>query len=212
MDWSYVAGYFDGEGSVCHHANGRGRKTTGLAWYNSHRKSLEMIRDFMSAGHLRERPIRSHQKAPVCVLTVSRRSDLLRVLDEMIPHLIVKREAAERLREYVQTSVRDESPGFGKIVAVPTEQLAQWYHGEGKSYADIGRLVGVSPGAVARVFRKRGLLPRPVGSAYLKGVAKSEATRRRMKESRRRMWQDPAFREQQLANLARGRRARAANA
>ncbi len=211
MDWSYVAGYFDGEGHVNFHLNARGRQTCGLSWYNGHLASLETMRDFMQAGniHTPKKGGFSGSSKVVHALQINRRADLLRVLDELIPRLIVKREQAERLREYLLTSVRDESPNFGIVAAVSTEQLIQWYHGDGKSFADIARLLGsVHATAVAQAFRVRGIESRPAGGSHLKGVPKSEETRQRMRESRRKMWEDPTFRAAQLEILSKGRAAR----
>ena len=206
MDWSYVAGYFDGEGHVAMHMCARKKKTTALSWHNSHLESLEAMRDFMQAGNITMR-LRSNRHKAVYVLSVTWRADTLRVLNEMIPHLIIKREPAEQLRYHLLNFVKDQSPNFGKVAAVSTEQLIQWYHDEGKSYAEIGRIVGVHPTAVAQAFRVRGISARPAGGSHWHGQPKSEETRRRMKESRRKMWEDPEFRAANLKNLAKGREA-----
>lgn len=211
MDWSYIAGYFDGEGHVSFHLNGRGSRTYGLAWYNSHFVSLEMMRDFMQAGHIHSSKKGGYagSSKAVYALQVSRRADILRVLEELIPRLIVKREAAEQMRDHLLVNVRDESPNFGAVAAVSTEQLIQWYHDEGRSYAEIARLLGgVHTSAIAQAFRVRGIKARPAGGAHMKGVPKSEETRRNMKESRRKLWEDPEFRAKQLKNFAKGPAAR----
>ena len=62
---------------------------------------------------------------------------MLKVLDGMIPHLIVKKEAAEKLRQFLST-VGEQSPNFGKIAAVSDDQLKRWYYDEGKSCTEIG--------------------------------------------------------------------------
>lgn len=205
MDWSYVAGYFDGEGHVSMHMTNRGKPTAALIWHNSHRGSLEAIRDFMVAGHIVQRKIRPHQRRPVCVLTVSRRSDLLRVLEAMTPHLIVKRGEAESLMRHVRDSVKDASPHFGRVAKVPTEQLVAWYHNEGKSYGEIGRMLGVHSTAIAQAFCVRGLKARPAGGGFKKGVAMTAETKQRIREAHQRRWQDPAFAARQRAILSGGR-------
>jgi hypothetical protein len=200
MDWGYVAGYFDGEGHVSMHATKKGIRTRALAWYNSHLPSLEAMQAFMGAGHIVART--RGKKKPVYTLTVGRRADLVRVLEAMIPHLLVKREAAEALLLNLD-GVGDLSENFGKVAAVSSEQLLRWYHDEGKSYTDIAKDLGVSPSAIAQAFRVRGLPRRPAGGDRMKGVPKSDETRRRMVETRRRLWSDPEFRAAQLAHMAR---------
>src|SRR5687767_2483146 len=142
MDWGYVAGYFDGEGNVNCAPTERGGNTRQLSWFNTHAESLGAIRDFMGVGQVRVR-------SPNCsgfgsrkiqyVLTVSNKKDMLYALDNMLPHLIIKRERAELLRAYLIDHV-DESRmvNFGKTAAVSTEQLRAWYDA-GESHADIAK-------------------------------------------------------------------------
>lgn len=203
MDWSYIAGYFDGEGHVSLHPmrRNRGDMQRSLTWYNTHLESLEAMKVFMGCGNILQSRGTTKPKYTLCI---TRRQDMLRVLDKLIPLLIIKREAAEKLREFLQT-VKDGSPNFGNVAAVSTEQLIQWYHVEGKSYREIAAALNVNPSAIAQAFRIRKIKARPAGGAFMRNTPKSEETRRRMKESRRKMWDDPEFRAAQLANLAKGR-------
>lgn len=146
---------------------------------------------------------RQAKGGPVYALTIGRRSELLVVIDAMLPHLIVKRAAAIKLREFLGT-ISDASPNVGKVAAVPSEQLQAWYDGEGLSHAQIAERLGVSRNAVVQAFRRRGLPTRKAGGAHMKGVPKSTETRQRMKDSRRKMWEDPAFRASQMVNLSKG--------
>lgn len=205
MDWSYIAGYFDGEGHVSLHQMNRGGKSMqrALTWYNSHLESLESMRDFMGCGSIGQK---AGTNKPVYTLCITRRSELVPVLNELIPRLIVKRDAAERLLDFLGT-VEDESPNFGNVAATSTEQLIQWYHDEGKSYSQIAKILDVDASAIAQAFRVRGIKARPAGGSFMHNMPKSEETRRRMKESRRKMWEDPEFRAAQLVNLEKGRAA-----
>lgn len=205
MNWSYIAGYFDGEGHVSMHGTKRKNLTHALLWHNTHRESLEAMRDFMDAGHIHSKKQAAHQNKPGYILSVVRRADLLRILENLIPRLIIKRKEAEALRDYVSSSIKDLSLNFGKVAAVSSEQLLAWYHDEGLSYSQIATRLGVKPTSVAQAFHRRGLKARPRGCNNTKGVPKSEETRRRMRESRRRMWDDPAFRDRQ-AKLREARR------
>lgn len=201
MHWAYVAGYFDGEGSVSMHkvkrGHGRGLTHT-IVWINTHRGSLEAIQYFVKAGHIYERPMQPHQNFSSFVLQIQRRADVLRVLKAMLPHMIVKRAAAERLFEHVRDNVRDEAEGFGRVTATSTEQLVQWYEVDGLSCRSIADLLGVTQSAVSVEMKRRGIKRRPVGGSFhTKGVRKSAETIRRMKATRRKLWADPKFRERQ---------------
>lgn len=185
MDWSYIAGYFDGEGHVSNHLTKRRTRTHALCWYNTHRPSLESMRDFMGAGKvyvtraLPNRPINY-------VLRVTARRDLLRILEHMMPHLLVKREQAGQLYDYVLHYVTNQSANFGRVAAVSSAQLLEWYS-QGESFATIANRLGVSGSSIAQAFRTRQLARRGNGGA-LKGKPKSAETRARMKAAAQLRW------------------------
>lgn len=189
MDWSYVAGYFDGEGSVsCSTiARGESKKTHALFWFNTHRPSLDAMRAFMGVGVVRER-LHGLKKKRAFVLQIGRKVDLLHALDHMIPHLLIKREKADALRAYLIEHVNEgRNSNFGKVAAVSTEQLQVWYD-SGESLGDIGRRLGVGHTAVLQAFRLRGIPTRTQAAATglrQKGVPKSDETRAKMKVARR---------------------------
>lgn len=201
MDWSYVAGYFDGEGHVSLHLTKRGTRTCGLYWFNSDWPSLKAMADFVG-GTVAERGPSSGfgGRKPRYVMWVTRKAALLPVLDALIPLLIIKRAQAEALRAYLIDHV-DETrmANFGKVAAVSTGQLEAWY-ASGGSLGDIARRLGVHHTAVMQAFRVRGLQVRTQAIATglrQKGVPKSAETRARMLVSRRALWADPAFRARQ---------------
>jgi hypothetical protein len=205
MHWAYVAGYFDGEGNASHYDIKRGGKTCGLSWHNTHKKSLEDIQQFMGVGRFFAKEPKGISTKTVFILKVSRRCDLIRVCDEMLPHLIVKKEVVQRIRDYAATNMKDESPNFGKVTQHSTDDFNRWYWQEGKSIIDIAKMLNVSVSSISQLFTRRGLKTRPLNAGHLKGRPKSEETKRRMRESRRRMWNNPEFRAAQLAMLAKHR-------
>lgn len=207
MDWSYIAGYFDGEGNVTIHKNRQsGGSIRRLSWYNTHLESLEAMQSFMGCGRI-TRQDKKNRKKPIYALIITRRQHLIQVLDQLAPLLIIKREAAEALRAELEL-MRDESLGFGKIVALSTEQLRQWYEVEQMSCGDIARMLGVDHSGISRELKARGIEKRPRNDGHMKGKPKSEETRQRMKAAQRKMWEDPEFRARQLENLKLGRKAR----
>jgi len=183
MDWQYIAGYFDGEGHVSLHQTGRGDRTHGLAWYNTNLDSLEAMQSFMGAGTIVARHNHGFGKKTSYILSVTRKLDLLRVLDELIPSLIIKQRAARELRQDLIDNVDEHRmDNFGKVSSVGDDQLKQWHFAEGRSVTEIAAMVGVSHAAVSRSFKLRGIKP---DRKSLKGVPKSEETRRRMTVARR---------------------------
>lgn len=156
MDWSYIAGYFDGEGHV---ENGtyRGKPARRLSWTNTHRASIEAIRAFMGVGQVRMRRLVNDRWRPAYTLTLVRREHLLRVLDLMIPHLIVKRAQAEALRAATAAGDAAKSAGLGRVAAMSTDQLREWYEERHESVALIAWRLGVGQPAVSRMLRRRGI-------------------------------------------------------
>lgn len=176
MDWGYVAGYFDGEGHVAmHRQRGRSDMSTALVWTNTHEASLVAMREFMGLGRVYRVKTR-----PIYVLRVARRNEMLRALERMLPHLIIKRERALALKQHLETApFREVSPNFGKVAATSTEQLQRWYNDEGLSVTAIADRLGVRHSAVSKAFQIRCISRRPRG-AHSKGIPKSVETRARM--------------------------------
>ena len=96
---------------------------------------------------------------------------------------------------------------FGKMAAVPTEQLKAWHFDEGLSLCEIGRRVGVGVSAVAQAMNVRGLKCRPRDDGRLKGKPKSEEMKARLRATKRKQWDDPAFHAAHIVNLEKGRAA-----
>ncbi len=207
MDWSYIAGYFDGEGHVGLHRSKRGGFVRALNWYNTHRPSLDAMREFMGLGTVRSSGVpHGLGKKPQFTLNIGRKSELMPALAELIPRLIIKRDAAEDLLIHLVECVDDSATAnYGWSDRTDAAQLTAWYYDEKKSFAEIGRIVGVSQAAVAKVFRVRGWKSRTPIEASKPGVPKGEETRRRIGESQRRLWADPGYRERLLAILAKSK-------
>lgn len=209
MEWAYIAGYFDGEGHVGFHRQ-RNRKQSficTLSWYNSHLESLQAMHTFMGYGYVRKGNGGgfSGSKKQIYMLSVSSKLSILDAIEHMLPYLLVKREAILELRDHLMANVNEKRhQNYGKLLAIPQEQYEEWYYKEGKSYAQIAKMLGATPSGIARMFRHYNLEARPAGGSHLLGTHASEETKARMKASRKKLWEDPAFRAQQLANLRKG--------
>lgn len=184
MEWAYIAGFFDGEGHVNYGAVSRGngtKRATGLSFYNTNAEVLNAIQAVIG-GYISWRQSSGFDgRKPIGCLRVSKKVEIVHALQHMLQHLIVKRARAEQLLGYVQEHVDDtRMVNFGKVAEVSNEQLRQWNHEEGLGICDIARKLGVNPSAVSQAFSIRGI---PTRRKSMKGIAKSEETRRRMRDA-----------------------------
>ena len=90
VDWSYVAGYFDGEGHAGVYANG----SWGLTFTNTHRPSLEAMLTFIGRGMItsRNKDTCGGLGSKICYNLVIRRvEDVRAVCAELIPRCLEAR-------------------------------------------------------------------------------------------------------------------------
>ncbi len=101
MTWAYIVGFFDGEGNI----NARGH---GIALFQNHLGVLQEIADFLRGEGLvspkyrvKESGFRPDGTKRCNVLKYSRKGDVLKFLNGVLPYLIVKRRLAEDLRRFL---------------------------------------------------------------------------------------------------------------
>lgn len=138
MNWSYVAGFFDGEGSIV--ITGTSCKLT-LA--QNSREVLDQIQDFIESEGIDHSWItittpRPWQRQPnTCYhLAFSKARNVRLFLHQVMPHLIVKKEdAVKALRSIVYT--KETFPITDKNKRQAKELLAQ-----GKTYRTVCKELG----------------------------------------------------------------------
>lgn len=100
MTAEYAAGFFDGEGTVIvRHINRVGRRPhveVSIEVANTHQEVLNLLCTRMDVGTVKPRSKRGDRPKPQWAWRVFRHSDVEKALRTMLPHLIVKRVAAER--------------------------------------------------------------------------------------------------------------------
>lgn len=205
MDWSYVAGYFDGEGTAwCKVREGRGhRPRVSLTWANTHLGSLEAIRDFMGIGTIRARSKPKGHYKQMYVLVVSAREPMRVAVEGMLPHSIIKRQALLDLQT-VLDGMRSAHPRHGLMAIQDPEVIAGWY-AEGLTHGEIAERVGVSREATRRYMRVHGIQSRKggntVASLRIKNPEGWAERNRKISESKKRQWQDPEYRARMSAAM-----------
>ena len=165
MDWSYIAGYFDGEG----HVNFRARPSrpgyvvTGLAWTNTHLESLAAMRAFMGCGTISRGRRFERGLHYIYALEVRRCEDVVRVGEQILPHLIIKRQRVAEMLTFVREHRRPAPEGWGRLTALGVGEVRRLYWTEGMTQQQIGEHVGVHRNAVAVFMGRHGIEGRPRG-------------------------------------------------
>ena len=131
MDWAYIAGFFDGEGSIClarggaYRYKGEPRVPTyrcGLRMTNTHEGVLHEIAAFAGVGAV----YRSHRPPRLPIFNyVVNGSKCAPVLRGMLPHLVVKRARCELalvfiVRRGLQTTRPFEQADYDMVAQMQT--------------------------------------------------------------------------------------------
>lgn len=91
MTWSYIAGFFDGEGSITH--NGKGFRIT-IAQTNM--EVLDEIKFFVGAGNIISVTKRHPHWKDSWVYNISTQKEIYKFLLNVLPFLIVKKALAQK--------------------------------------------------------------------------------------------------------------------
>ena len=150
MDWKYIAGFFDGEGSISH--NGRGYRITIP---QTNLEVLEIIKDFCGfGGTISVTKRKSHWKDSWIFYVASQR-EVYNFLSHIFPYLIVKKRITDNaisdLTHYI-----NEKDSYDKKRGVMFDRAAK-LRLKGMSYRKVAKKIGVDWGYLRRILLKRGI-------------------------------------------------------
>ena len=91
MNWSYIAGFFDGEGCIT-----RNDKGVRLVITQTNFKVLEQIRKFVGFGFIIKPTKRKAHWKDSWVYYIARQKDICSFLQSVLKYLVVKRQLAEK--------------------------------------------------------------------------------------------------------------------
>lgn len=169
MDWSYVAGYFDGEGNVRFKAapSRPDYVLIGLMWSNTHLASLEAIRQFIGCGIIRHRKPKARLDGTAYVpghqLNVERVADIVRVSEQMLPHLMIKRAKVEEMLHWARTHRTSAPITWGRVSEVGEQEIRRLYWDEGLTHQQIANRLGVTRNAVGVYMARHRIGSRSTG-------------------------------------------------
>lgn len=100
IEAAWLAGFFDGEGSLAHYrGGGTGQSSCWLICIsNTHLGSLEHSREIAGCGRVGYKQVPAGNKAQY-QWRVHARNDIISVCEQMLPYLVVKRDVVQRFLE-----------------------------------------------------------------------------------------------------------------
>jgi len=145
MTWSYIAGFFDGEGSIGH--NGKGFRVTIP---QTNEQVLQELKKFSKMGNVIATAKRKAHWKDNWVYYVARQEDVQVFLRRVLPHLIVKRSAVEQAIKKIAPLlvVQKQRATLAKHRREEVKILRE----KGLSYRVIGRKVGIDWGYARRLY------------------------------------------------------------
>lgn len=142
MNWDYLAGFIDGEGSIIIRPP---RVRIYIA--NTNKKVLEEIRNFVNCGRVYEINMEGKSKKwnKQYGWTVGFHIEILKILKNLKNRLIIKKELCEEAIKYI------ENKRWQKYY-ISKEELEKWKHLN--SSRKIGKKLGVSQSSVLKYLKK----------------------------------------------------------
>jgi hypothetical protein len=158
VEWSFVAGFFDGEGNVANRMRGKSSNPYWqLQFSNTNLEVLRAIRNFLGTGNIYEVKPKPPGKKVCYSLRIYGARPIVKVADSMLPFAIVKKPQLLKLRKAIRSHQSSKfKPGFSLL---PPEELEALYT-SGLSTRAIGKRLGVSGNAVLRRMKLEGIARR----------------------------------------------------
>ena len=122
MNWSYIAGFFDGEGCITWSKNQTGKRYPYLTMSNTNRYVLDSINRFLLEHGIRSKVYSWQSKESIVKgwkqkywLAIQDKTSIEDCIFGMIPHLIVKASKAEDTLELLEGVTARVSIREGKL-------------------------------------------------------------------------------------------------
>lgn len=149
MTWNYIAGFFDGEGSIIH--NYKGYRATIS---QNNQEVLERIKQFTGYGQIFKPAKRKAHWQQSWVYYIARQKDVFKFLVSIEKHLIVKQQTASRaipiLKNKIKLQIKRELRAEQNIEE--TKKLRK----DGFTYRQIGKELNISWSHARRINLKHG--------------------------------------------------------
>lgn len=147
MNWSYISGFFDGEGSITH--NGKGFR---LTISQTNRGVLSKIQRFSQAGYVIEVKKRKPHWKRGWVFYIATQEDILNFLKNSYPFLIVKKDLAKKTIPILEVRVKQKRER--ELASKKLKAQARRLRKKGLTYRQIGKKLKIDFGHARRIILK----------------------------------------------------------
>ncbi len=162
IDWGYVAGFFDGEGSVIFQRR-HALPAICLQFSNTNRLAIDAIHDFINCGHIYVAKPKHEKCKTAFLLQVKRRRDVKRLAKELVKHCIIKQGL---LVDALWVASKLPDPKWGRVHTLDRAQIHDLYVNRQLSLEKIGCQLDISPKSIQRVLREDNVPLRTIKEAY----------------------------------------------
>lgn len=141
MDWSYLSGFIDGEGSIVIY-NKPKHKRVSVYIPNTNKDVVYKIHKFLKCGNVYEYDRKPKIWKPYYVFKITAHKKVLYILKKIQPFVIVKKEKVEKAIKFIEES--QWLSGKKEVDMILLKKLRN----EGKSLREIGKILKISYGTV----------------------------------------------------------------
>lgn len=145
MNWDYIAGFFDGEGSVTDY-----KRKCRVTITQTNKKVLEQIRSFAGVGSVAEITKRKSHWKDSWVYYISKQSDLLKFLNGVASGLVVKRKLAQKAIVVLEHKLQEREVRRQELFL--RMHRAKELRKQGLPYRDIGKALNIDFGHARRII------------------------------------------------------------
>jgi len=145
MNRDYIAGFFDGEGSLTKYKNGYRIFIT-----QTNKEVLEEIQDFVRVGNIYEVGKRKAHWKDCWVLSITNHKNVYLFLKKIGPKLVIKRKLAEEAIKVVENSLKEMERK--KLIFINRKKEAKKLRKKGLSYRQIGEIMSIDWGYARRII------------------------------------------------------------
>ena len=141
MNWNYIAGFFDGEGSVTLYKENKNRwgRAVKINIEQKDTKSLKAIKKFLLEKGLNKVGLYSRKTRTTSCIQIQNKFDIALFLENIIPRVIVKKKKCEKCLKFITSK-------WYAVGSYPqeTKQKAIDLYNKGFNYFQISKKIGAN--------------------------------------------------------------------